>query len=135
MPQFSELELEAYLDEALPPEAMAEIEKTARDDSSLATRLAAINSRRDAGVHSLGEVWRRARVSCPDREQLGSFLLGALSDDQEDFIRFHIDVYQCRFCQANVEDLRAQASEGEQASEGRRQRYFQSSVGHLSRDS
>jgi hypothetical protein len=44
--------------------------------------LEAINGRRDAGVHSLGEIWRRNRVSCPTRQQLGSFLLGILSDEQ-----------------------------------------------------
>ncbi|MCA9246169.1 MAG: hypothetical protein KDA42_03610 [Planctomycetales bacterium] len=131
MPEYSEQDLEAFLDEALPADLMAEIERHVRDDSALAGRLSAINSRRDAGVHSLGEIWRRARVSCPSREQLGSFLLGALDDDQEDFIRFHLEVYQCRFCQANAEDLREQVADRAPESETRRRRYFQSSIGHL----
>jgi anti-sigma factor RsiW len=68
----SEAELEAYLDEALPAEAMAEIERALRKDAKLTQRLAAINGRRDAGVHTVGEIWRRLRLSCPTRDQLGS---------------------------------------------------------------
>src|SRR4051812_993551 len=69
---FSESDLEAYLDEALPAATMASIEETLRHDRSLVERLIAINGRRDAGMHSLGEVWRRNRISCPTRQQLGS---------------------------------------------------------------
>ena len=62
---FRQSDLEAYLDEALPPEEMARVEKAARDDHRLCEELAAIQSRRNAGVHSLGEIWRRHRLSCP----------------------------------------------------------------------
>ena len=57
-------DLEAYLDEALPPEEMARIEQALRDRPELRERLAAINARRDTGVHSLGAIWRRHRLSC-----------------------------------------------------------------------
>ena len=77
-PSFSDAELAAYLDEALAPEAMAEFERAARDDAALLARLAEVSARRDAGVHSLGEIWRRHRLSCPTREQWGSYLLGTL---------------------------------------------------------
>ena len=83
---FSLTELEAYLDEALPAGAMAEVEKALRSDESLAGLLADINGRRDAGVHSLGGVWRRARLSCPSREQLGSYLLEALPDGAASYV-------------------------------------------------
>ena len=73
---FTNTELEAFLDEALPVERMAAIEDALRKSESLQQQLAAINGRRDAGVHSLGEIWRRHRLSCPSREQLGSYLLG-----------------------------------------------------------
>ena len=73
---FRTSDLESYLDEALPPEQMARIEKAAREDCGLAGQLASIQARRDAGVHSLGDIWRRHRLSCPTREQLGSLLLG-----------------------------------------------------------
>ena len=76
---FSEAELEAYVDEALPAERMAAIEEAARGDVDLLRRLAAVNARRDAGVHSLGEIWRRNRLTCPTREQLGSYLAQCLA--------------------------------------------------------
>ena len=75
---FSNSDLEAYLDESLPVERMTAIEDALRQNSALQKRLTAINGRRDAGVHSLGEIWRRHRLSCPTREQLGSYLLGVL---------------------------------------------------------
>jgi hypothetical protein len=125
--------LEAYLDEALPVEQMARIEQSLRDDSDLVRRLALINAQRDCGVHSLGEIWRRHRLTCPTREQLGSFLLEVLLDEQADYIRFHIDTVGCRYCQANLDDLR-EASVGDESqpeTSSRRRRYFQSSAGHL----
>jgi hypothetical protein len=130
--EFTIAELEAYLDEALPIERMTAIEDALRKDAALGERLAATNGRRDAGVHSLGEIWRRHRLSCPAREQLGSFLLGVLPRDAEDYVRFHIDTIQCRFCAANLADMRSQQSAAETGeTHQRRQRYFQSSVGHL----
>jgi hypothetical protein len=131
-PRFTETELAAYLDEALPIERMAEIEQAVRQQPELLSELGAIHARRDAGDHSLGEVWRRHRLSCPTREQLGSYLLGALEDELADYITFHLEKVACRYCQANLADLRAQDA-GEPAAESRRRKYFQSSAGHLRR--
>ncbi len=105
--RFSKSDLEAYLDEALPVEAMARIESALRDDPRLSEELVAINGRRDAGVHSLGEIWRRHRLTCPTREQLGSYLLEVLEADVADHIRFHLEISGCRMCLANLGDLRA----------------------------
>jgi hypothetical protein len=124
-------DLEAYLDEALPPDEMARIEKAVREDEALGQRLTAIHSRRGAGVHTLGEIWRGRRLSCPTREQLGSWLLGAMDDDFASYIGFHIEVVGCRYCQANVADLRAQQDGADQAAIARRRKYFQSSAGYL----
>ena len=55
---FRPSDLEAYLDEALPSEEMARIEKAARSDPALARQLASVHARHSAGVHSLGEIWR-----------------------------------------------------------------------------
>ena len=57
--RFTESELEAYLDEALNPDEMALIESALRKQPELVQLLSAINARRDAGLHSLGEIWRR----------------------------------------------------------------------------
>src|SRR5436190_4448417 len=128
---FSNSELEAYLDEALPTDRMAAIEESLRGSEELQKRLTAVNGRRDAGVHSLGEIWRRHRLSCPSREQLGSYLLGVLPRDESDYIKFHIETIQCRYCTASAGDLKSQQSAAEIDVAHRRQKYFQSSVGHL----
>jgi hypothetical protein len=130
---FRQSDLEAYLDEALPPEEMARIEKAMRDDRALMRQLTAVHARRSAGVHSLGDIWRRHRLSCPSREQLGSLLLGALPDELADYLQFHVNVAGCRFCQANLADLQNRQAEGEHAAESRRRKYFQSSAGYLQR--
>ena len=128
---FSNSDLEAYLDEALPAERMAAIEESLRNSDDLKNRLVAVNGRRDAGVHSLGEIWRRHRLSCPNRTQLGSYLLGVLSSEEADYIKFHTSTIGCRYCAASINDLESQQSAAESEVAHRRQRYFQSSVGHL----
>lgn len=126
-------DLESYLDEALPPEEMARIEQALRKDRQLVRQLAAINARRDAGVHSLGEIWRRHRLSCPSRQQLGNYLLGALADEAADYVTFHLELVGCRYCRANLTDLQKQQAEASEAVETRRRKYFQSSAGYLRR--
>lgn len=132
--QPSESDLEAYLDEALPADAMQRIESMLRKDESLRRGLSLINSRRDGGVHTLGEIWRRHRLSCPTREQLGSLLLGAIPKEEEAYLKFHLETVGCRYCQANLADLEAQGSDADQAAQNRRQKYFQSSAGYLRKD-
>ena len=129
---FSNSDLEAFLDESLPVERMTAIEDALRNSDALQKRLAAINGRRDAGVHSLGEIWRRHRLSCPTREQLGSYLLGVLPRDAADYVKFHVETIDCRYCAASLADLKAQQSAAEaEIAERRRQKYFQSSAGYL----
>ena len=137
--EFSDTELEAYLDEDLSSEEMGLIESAIREPgdaaSAIIERLTQINRRRDSGVHSLGEIWRNRRASCPTREQFGSFLLGVLSKEEADYIEFHVHQLGCRQCQANLEDLRSQQGGSEkQASTERRRKYFQTSAGYLKKD-
>lgn len=126
-------DLEAYLDEALPPAEMAAVEKALRKDRKLAEQLSAINGRRDAGVHSLGEIWRRHRLSCFGRGQLGSYLLGTLPEEEAKYLEFHLEVVGCRYCRANLADLERQQAETDENVQTRRRRYFQSSAGYLGR--
>ena len=128
---FTAAELEAYLDEALRPDEMAAVESAVRANPQLARQLAGINARRDAGVHTLGEIWRRHRVSCPTREQLGMMLLGVLPAGHADYITFHIETVGCRLCRANLDDMRVQQEEAAEATAHRRSKYFQSSAGYL----
>ncbi len=124
-------DLDAYLDEALPPEEMARVEKALRKSAELRRQLAVINARRDAGVHTLGAIWRRHRITCPSRQQLGSYLLDALPEELADYITFHVETVGCRWCQANLTDLRSRQAEAPEAVETRRRKYFQSSAGYL----
>jgi hypothetical protein len=128
---YTQTELEAYLDEALPAERMARIEQALRSDRELVRQLAAINARRDAGVHSLGEIWRRHRPSCPTREQLGSYVLGALPAEISDYVEIHVEAVGCRLCRANLGDLQKQQAEAADVVHSRRRKYFQSSAGYL----
>ncbi|HTU24259.1 MAG TPA: hypothetical protein VMF30_02605 [Pirellulales bacterium] len=130
-PAPTDAELLAYLDEALPADAMAQVERMLRSDSATLARLAEVNARRDAGVHSLSEIWRRNHLSCPTREQWGSFLLGGLPAAEAEFYRIHLQTAGCRRCQANLADLERQQSRQSAATTSRRQRYFQSSAGRL----
>src|SRR4051794_2104120 len=111
MPHFTQAELEAYLDEALSPPDMAAMEAALRARPDLLQQLSTINARRDAGIHSLGEIWRRNRLSCPPREQFGSYLLGALDEETTRYLKFHLGVIGCRYCQANHDDLRREQEE------------------------
>ena len=131
MPRITQSDLQAYLDEALSPAEMSAIETELRKKPELLQQLAAINSRRDAGVHSVGEIWRRQRLSCPSREQLGSYLLGVLPSDAADYMAFHLQVFECRYCAASVDDLRSQSAADAGAVNSRRMKYFQSSAGYL----
>jgi len=135
MSEYTTHELEAYLDEALAPSEMAAIEAAVRTDTALAEHLRAILTRRDRGQHSLGGIWRRHRVSCPTREQLGSFLLGAMVDQQHlNYIQFHINEVGCRYCRANLDDLKRRSEENAADVATRRKKYFQSSAGYLKND-
>ena len=131
--KFSDTELEAYLDEALPGERMVLVETALRDEPDLQGELANIAGRRDAGIHSLGAIWRRHRLSCPSREQLGSYLLGVLEPEHADYLKFHLETVGCRYCTASLTDLEQQHQTAEnEAAASRRQKYFQSSAGYLS---
>jgi hypothetical protein len=129
--EITEGELEAYLDEALDGARMAEIEQTIRSQPELIQRLAGINHRRDSGMHSLGEIWRRHQIGVPTREELGSYLLGVLPQEHADYIRFRIETLRCRYTIANLQDLQRRQQEAKGQVTARRHKYFQSSVGHL----
>jgi hypothetical protein len=86
---------------------------------------------KDRGDHSLGAIWRREHLSCPTREQLGSYLLEVLDEGLHDYIRFHLETIGCAVCLANKADLEASLREPAPGAQERRRRYFQSSAGLL----
>jgi hypothetical protein len=122
--------LRDYLADALSAEDSARVEKALRDSAELRARLEDVRqNRQDTQLHTLGAIWHRARLTCPSRQQLGSFLLDALDPDLAGYIQFHLDVVECPFCQANLEDLKAQsqATTAAKASKSRQHRILQSS--------
>lgn len=131
MPNITPAQLLAYLDDALTDAETAQVEQALRDSESLRRTLRALMEQRDRGEHSLGAIWRRLRLSCPTREQLGSYLLQALEPGFQDYIEFHLRVVGCPFCQANLADLQSLRQEPEQQKRQRRQRIFESSAGFL----
>lgn len=119
--------LRDYLADALGPEDSARVEKALRDSAELRARLEEVrHDRQDTQLHTLGAIWHRGRLTCPTRQQLGSFLLDALDPDLAGYIQFHIEVVECPFCYANLEDLKAQ-SQAPRASKSRQHRILQSS--------
>lgn len=125
--------LQAYLAETLPPEAMARVEKALRDSSELRAQLEdARNDRGDIGLHSLGAIWSRSRLSCASRQQLGSYLLEALDPEHADYVKFHIEIVGCPFCGANLADLKHKAEHAAPAARSRQKKIYDSSRGLLS---
>jgi len=127
----SDVELAGYLDELLPNDRAVAIEAALRGSASLRQRVAGLIRERDQGGHSIGEIWRRQRLSCPTRSDLGAFLMGVMDPARADYVRFHIHEIGCRLCEANLVDLQAASSKVDQDTEPRRQRFFESSAGRL----
>jgi DNA-binding phage protein len=123
--------LSAYLDDALAEADIAQIEQELRGSQPLRQQLATLMQERDRGEHSVGAIWRRQRLSCPAREQLGSYLLGVLDDDVQDYIQFHLQTIGCAYCMANLADMQTQQQDADGQVKKRRKRYYQSSAGLL----
>jgi len=126
--EFTDAQLEAYLDESLDSQAAAELEQACRVDPDLVNRLSLINRRRDEGVHTLGEIWRRHQIGVPSPEEVNEFLADKLSPEQSDYIRFRLDVLKCRYTSALVEAAEQQLADSGEQSKNRREKYFQNSA-------
>jgi hypothetical protein len=131
MPNITPAQLLAYLDDGLTDSETAQVEQALRDSEALRRTLRALIEQRDRGEHSLGAIWRRQRLTCPSREQLGSYLLQALDPEFQKYLEFHLREIGCPFCQANLTDLQSLRQEPETQKRQRRQRIFESSAGFL----
>lgn len=128
--ELSDEDILGYLDESLPVERMSTVENALRNSEAARKRAAMLLRRREDGFHSVGEIWRRHRLSCPSRRQLGSYLLDALGDEEKRYVDFHLQTVGCRFCAANLSDLEESMKQTPEV-EQRRRRFFQSSAGHI----
>lgn len=120
--------LRAYLADELPAGTLARVEKALRDSAELRSRLEDVRQNRsEAGLHSLGAIWRRARLTCPSRQQLGSLLLDVLDPDLAAYLHFHTEVVECPYCQANLADLKGKAEPASPVARSRHNRILRSS--------
>lgn len=100
----------SYLSESLPADLMARVEKALRDSAELRDRLEVVRQAGpDPRLHTLGAIWRRGRLTCLSREQLGSYLLDVLETDLAEYITFHLETVECPLCRANLADLQGKA--------------------------
>ncbi len=127
----TDAQLFAFLDESLSIEQSNVIEQELRSNKDLLNRLSRIIENENRGVHSLAAIWRRGRISCPTREELGSYLLGALEEAEHDYITFHLEVIRCSYCTSSAIDLSnaSQSPTVDDQTAARRSRYFESSIG------
>ena len=130
---FTDAELEAYLDESLDSTRATEIEEAIKSDSDLLQRLSVINSRRDAGVHTFGEIWRRNQIGVPSAEVMGNYLLDVLDEEQTAYIKFRMEQLKCPFTVALYDDLLAKQTESAELSASRREKFYKTSAGFLKR--
>jgi hypothetical protein len=124
-------QLHSYLDDSLSDSETAQVEQALRQSDGLRRQLRVVMQERDRGEHSIGAIWRRRRLTCPSREELGSYLLQVLDPDQQDYIDFHLHTVACSFCLANLADLQALQKEPAPKVRERRRRFFESSAGLL----
>lgn len=128
--------LRSYLADALPAEELARVEKALRDSADLRARLEDVRANRaDANLHTLGAIWRRGRLTCPSRQQLGSYLLDVLEPELANYLKFHVEVVECPFCQANLADLQARSSAPAAVVKSRHNRILKSSQHLLGEES
>lgn len=124
-------QLHAYLDDALTDAETARVEQALRASEPLRRALRLAMQERDRGDHSLGAIWRRERLTCPTREQLGSYLLQVLDEAEQAYLDFHLNTVACPFCVANLADLQALQQEPAPRAKDRRRRIFETSAGYL----
>ena len=73
--------LRDYLHDALPDPELVAVEKALRESAKLRALYKEVVEQEDRGEHTLGAIWRRERISCLSRDQLGrlaSVFLAAL---------------------------------------------------------
>jgi hypothetical protein len=124
-------ELHGFLDEALSEEMSSKVEKALRESAPLRAALTRLMDDRERGEHSIGAIWRRQRLTCPSREDLGNLVMGILEEGHAEYIQFHIKTIGCGYCQSNLVDLQERSKEHKAYSQQRRQKMFASSAGLL----
>lgn len=76
----------------------------------------------------LSAAWEDHRPSCLRRATLGRYSLGILPPLWQDFVAFHVETLGCRYCNANLTELRSAS-----VKRPRTDKLFQSTIGFLNR--
>lgn len=81
----------------------------------------------------LTAAWEAARPSCPKRSTVGAYLLDSLDADWHAYVDFHLATLGCRFCTANLDDLKQQVihAEADVHDDNLNNRILRSSIGFL----
>jgi RNA polymerase sigma factor (sigma-70 family) len=74
----------------------------------------------------LTAIWEEQRFTCPKRSTIGRFLLGTLEEPWNEYVEFHVNRLGCKFCRANVDDLKKGTEEEQRKVH---QRIFESTIG------
>src|SRR5438128_3366956 len=85
MPEITRQMLRDYLHDALPDAELATVEKALRESAGLRAVYQEVIEQEDRGEHTVGAIWRRERVSCLSRDQLGSYVLGSGDPEPLDY--------------------------------------------------
>lgn len=125
---FTDSELTAYIAEELPVGRSAAVEAAIRSSEALQARLARLIAAQDDSPQSVGDFWRRRRIACPARSTWQAYLDNQIGGEFREYLRFHLEDIGCRYCNANLDDLRATA---DPAAAGRVRKFFATSVGRL----
>ena len=131
MNNFNRERLRAYIQETLPEAEMATIEKSVRDSVKLQALLHDVQLELERAEHSVGAIWQRERITCPNREQLGGYLLDALDPGYTEYVKFHLETIACSYCLANLDDLRHINAEPAEPRSRRQRKIIDSSAGIL----
>jgi len=120
--------LRSFLHDALPEAESATVEKALRDDPALQKRYEEVRQEEDRGEHSLGALWRRENLTCPNRGQLDGYIQQAIDPEFMVYIQFHLLTMGCPYCLANLEDLEKAQAEAPEQTKTRRRKIVNSSA-------
>ena len=126
--------LRAYLIEAVSEEQSSRVEEALRDSPELRAQLEELREEVGPSEHSIGSIWREQRLTCPNREELGGYLLNALGEEHRSYVEFHLTTVECPICLANLADLDARRTEDPDGVNERRRRIFEAVRGRLRKD-
>jgi RNA polymerase sigma factor (sigma-70 family) len=59
----------------------------------------------------LTDLWEQLRLSCPKRSTIGAYFLKTLESPWYEYVDFHLQSLGCRFCLANLQDLKQQSDQ------------------------